>query len=453
MNKKFDLTEGPILGTLTKLALPIMGSAFIQMAYNLYDMYTVGNLGYKSVAAVGTASFYIMISFALVVLTRIGAEVHVAQSLGRKDINNAKNYATAAMQLAIFTAIIYMILGFLFQDYLIGFFNLNDAGVIEIAKNYLTIMIFSIPLLFINIILTGLFNAGGHSSVPFIASGIGLIVKIISNIILVFGGLGVKSFGVKGAAYGTIIAQVITFIVLIILLLITKTEYLKINIFKPLNNEYRMAILKLGAPAAIQNLIFTFISMIIGRIVAHFGVEAVSVQRIGAQIESVSWMTANGFATALSAFIGQNYGAKKNDRLVKGFYIGTKIVALIGLFATILLMVFPRQLFTIFIPEPEFVVKMGVDYLIILGISQFFQSLEISTNGAFNGVGKTHIPSIIGIVLQVARIPAAQILMTTSLGITGVWWAISMSTVLKGIIGVTTFYFLVIRKIKKSERI
>lgn len=453
MKKKFDLTQGPILETLTKLALPIMGSAFIQMAYNLFDMYTVGNLGYKSIAAVGTASFYVMISFSIIILTRIGAEVHVAQSLGRKDIHAAKRYTVAALQLAVFFAVLYMILGILFQNSLIGFFNLNDALVINLAKEYLTIMIFAMPFMFLNNIMTGLFNAGGLSSFPFVASFIGLIVKILSNIFLVLGAFSIPSLGVRGAAIGTIIAQVATFLILVFLMIKNKTEYLRVNVFKGSEMAYKLNILKLGAPAALQNFIFTFISMFIGRIVAVAGVEAVSVQRIGAQIESVSWMTANGFATALSAFVGQNYGAKKYDRLKAGFFTGTKIVAGIGLFATLLLMLMPRQLFMIFVKEPEFVIKMGIDYLIILGISQFFQSLEISTNGAFNGVGKTHIPSIIGIIFQTARIPAALLLMKTTLGINGVWWAISISTVFKGTIGVLTFYFLVIRRINHKEEL
>lgn len=451
MNKKLDLTQGPIVGTLTKLALPIMGSAFIQMAYNLFDMFTVGKLGYKSVAAVGTASFYIMISFSLVILTRVGAEVHVAQSLGRKDNEAASKYATGALQLALFSAVLYMILGFIFQDNLIAFFNLNDGGVINLAKEYLTIMIFSIPIMFLTVIMTGLLNAGGHSTIPFIASGIGLVVKILANAILVLELTGMTSLGVKGTAFSTIIAQTSTFLILLFFIVRSKTEYLHINIFRNINNDYRVNIWKLGLPAAVQNLIFTIISMIIGRIVAIAGVEAVSVQRIGAQIESVSWMTANGFSTALSAFIGQNYGAKKSERMIKGFYSGSIIVAGMGLFATGLLMIFPRQLFTIFIPEPEHVVQMGISYLFILGISQFFQSLEISTNGAFNGVGKTQIPSIIGIILQVARIPAALLLMKTALGIDGVWWAISMSTVLKGTIGIIAFYFMVIKKLKKES--
>lgn len=453
MSKKFDLTKGPIFSTLTKLALPIMGSAFIQMAYNLFDMYCVGNLGYKSVAAVGTASFYIMLSFSIVILTRIGAEVHVAQSLGRKDIESAKTYSTTALQLALITALIYAVLGFIFQNQLIGFFKLNDPSVIELAKQYLTIIILSIPFLFLNNIMTGLFNAGGLSHLPFYGALFGLIVKIIANIFFVLGFGNFFNLGVKGAALGTVVAQIATFLILLVLLIINKTEYLQVNVFRPLNTLYAKNIMKLGFPAAIQNFIFTLISMVIGRIVAVAGVEAVSVQRIGAQIESVSWMTASGFSTALSAFVGQNFGAKKYDRLVEGFIVGTKIVAGIGLFATLLLMLLPRQLFTIFIDKPEYVVNMGVSYLIILGISQFFQSLEISTNGAFNGVGKTHIPSIIGIILQGARIPAALILMKTALGINGVWWAISMSTVLKGIIGLIVFYILVIKKIKNGENI
>lgn len=449
--KKLDLTEGSIIGKLTKLALPIMGSSFILMAYNLFDMKFVGNLGYKAAAAVGSAGFFTMLSQALMTLCRVGSEVLVAQNLGRKDEKLARSYGSAAIQMTIILALLYAIAGYFLRYGFIGFFNLKDPEVIDIAIRYLTGLLFTIPLMFVNFVLVGIFNAGGYTSVPFMGNVAGVIVKIFSSYFLIYGGFGFKGIGVMGSVFGTILSGIVTFLILTGYLKSKKDEYLKINLLERSGFREMRYIARLGGPMALQSLIFSLISIFIGRIVSSAGVEAISVQRIGAQIESVSWMTASGFSSALSTFTGQNFGAGKNDRVVRGFYNGMMIVGGIGIFATILLMVFPRGLFTIFIREPEYVVKMGISYLVILGISQFFQSLEIATNGAFSGVGLTNIPATYTIILQILRIPAALILMRTSLGISGIWWAISMSTVLKGITGVIMYEYLVISKLKRGR--
>lgn len=453
MQKKIDLTEGNILKTLTRLALPIMGSSFIQMAYNLFDMKFVGGISYGAVTAVGTATFFMMLSQGLIMLCRVGAEVHVAQSLGKGDEKGASMYAETAMKLAIVLGLAYSFLGFLFSQQFIDFFNISDPEVVTMGVQYMEIMVISIPIMFINFLLIGIFNAGGYSDVPFLANAAGVVVKISMSWSLINGAFGLPALGVRGSALSTILAQGTTFLILLLFLKKRKDEYLQLNLLSPFRWDYAKRIVKVGGPAAVQSFAFSLISTFIGRIVSTASVKAASVQRIGAQIESVSWMTSSGFATALSAFTGQNYGAGKYDRVVAGFKKGTLIVGGIGIFATALLMLLPRQLFTIFIKEPEDVVQMGIAYLVILGLSQLFQSLEISTGGAFNGLGLTHIPSIINIFFQALRIPAALYLMNTSLGINGIWWAISISTVLKGIVGILVFYFRVIRRLEKDEPI
>ncbi|WP_459129448.1 MATE family efflux transporter [Guggenheimella bovis] len=444
MNRKTNLTEGSIQQKLFKLALPIMGSAFIAMAYNLYDMYTVGHISADSVAAVGTGGFYLMLSFAIGMLTRTGGEVLTSQSIGAGDEEKARAFSQSAIRLAIFLSSIYAFFVFLFRDPLIGFFQISDLSVVLKTHEYLSVVIWSVPLTITLNALTGIFNAGGNSRAPFYASILGLITKIVLNFFLV-NRLG---FGIRGAALATVSAQFIS----VLTLLIVKARssgYLKFIRFQRLGTEPYKKVLSLGAPAALQSLTFTLIAMYIGRLVSSFGKEAISVQRLGAQIESVSWMTSNGFGAALSAFVGQNYGAKKYDRAIDGFKVGTVIVALIGLCASLLLILLPRELFSIFIRE-DHVIEMGVVYLTILGISQFFQALEISTNGAFNGVGLTKFPSIIGISLQLLRIPSALFLKETVLGLSGIWWSISGSTVLKGTIGLLCFYLFVIRNLKKE---
>lgn len=450
MQKRIDLTEGDILQTLTRLALPIMGSSFIQMAYNLFDMKFVGSISYQAVTAVGTASFFLMISQSLIMLFRVGAEVHVAQSLGKGEMEKASVYATTSLKLGLFLSIVYSLVGFIFRREFINFFQIKDVAVVSMGIDYLSIIVISLPLMFMNYLLIGILNAGGYSNVPFLANAAGVLVKVSTSWALINGAFGLPAMGVKGSALSTILAQLLTFVILVKFQRGVSDEYLRFKWRTPIRGDIVKQILIVGGPSAINSLFFSLTSTFIGRIVSNASVMAASVQRIGAQIESVSWMTSSGFASALSAVTGQNYGAGKYKRVVEGFVKGTLMVAGIGVFATALLMLLPRQLFSLFISQPEEVVTMGINYLVILGISQLFQSFEISTEGAFAGLGLTQIPSVISILFTTLRIPAALFLMNTSLGINGIWWAISLSTVFKGIIGIFFFYWVVIRRLNQG---
>jgi Na+-driven multidrug efflux pump len=184
--------------------------------------------------------------------------------------------------------------------------------------------------------------------------------------------------------------------------------------------------------------------MIIARIIAGWGTTAIAVQKVGSQIESISWLTAGGFQSAMSAFIGQNLGARKLDRVKTGYFVGLAIVSVIGVFATVLLFFFAEPLFAVFVEESE-TITLGIDYLRILAASQLFMCIEITTAGAFYGLGKPFPPPIVGISFNALRIPMAIGLSATSLGLNGIWWAISISSILKGTV-LTAWYIILIRK-------
>ena len=190
--------------------------------------------------------------------------------------------------------------------------------------------------------------------------------------------------------------------------------------------------------------------MIIARLIAGWGDAAVAVQKVGSQIESISWMTAEGFASAVNAFIAQNYGANKKDRIKKGYYTAIRLMTVWGVVTSAALIFFPQVFFQIFIQEPD-VLPMGVDYLRILGVSQLFMCTEITTAGAFQGLGKTFPPAVEGVVLNLLRIPMALVLSATALGLNCVWWSISISSILKGII-LPAWFFVVLRRYLKAEK-
>ena len=440
---KTDLTKGSILKKLVILALPIMGTSLIQMAYNLTDMIWIGVLGSRAVTAIGAAGFYTWFAFALIVIPKIGAEVGVAQSVGRRDVHEAKSYIRHSVQMNVVFAVLYGTLMILFRKQLIQFFNIQGDDIVNMAVSYLVIVSTGMVFFFLPPVLTAIFNGHGDSKTPFIINTIGLITNMILDPILILGLGPIPRMGVAGAAIATIFAQFVVTMVFIYIIR-KKTDYFTgLNFLQKPDWMHIKRITRLGIPVALQSGAFTGIAMIITRILSRWGSTPIAVQSVGAQIESISWMTAGGFQTALSAFVGQNFGAKKWDRIYKGYYTAIGVISVIGIMATCLLVFFPGPVFSIFIREKG-VINEGIIYLRILGVSQLFMCIEITTAGAFNGTGKTIPPSIVGIVLNAMRIPGA-LLLSAAIGLTGVWWSISLSSVLKGLI-LTSWFILFLNR-------
>lgn len=173
--------------------------------------------------------------------------------------------------------------------------------------------------------------------------------------------------------------------------------------------------------------------MFLNRYVASYGAMPLAVASVGSNIESISWMTTEGFAAAITAFTGQNYGARFFQRVRSIYYTSMSLVGAIGIVATLVLLVFRYQLFHLFIPHDDQAISLGAIYLFIFGLSQFFMSVEIGASGFLNGIGDTRTPAITNSIFNVMRIPIARILMPI-MGVAGVWVAMSLSSLLKGIV-------------------
>lgn len=441
-----NLTKGPILKTLTKLAIPIMASSFLGTLYNITDMAWIGLLGAKAVAGVGVGGMFTWLSQGLVSLARMGGQVQVAQHIGRGEQEEAHGYAQAAVQMSALLGILFAAVVLILLKPLIGFFKLEDAEALAAAFSYTKIACGLIVFSFLSLTLTGLYTAQGDSKTPFAANLVGLAANMILDPVLILGPGPFPRLGVTGAAIATVTAQFIVMSILVMRILVTKKEnVLKgIQLFEKIPSKYVRGICKIGIPTALQGMAYCMISMVLTRMVSGFGAEAIATQRVGGQIESVSWNTADGFGAALNAFIGQNYGAGKMDRVKKGYRASLITVGVWGLFITLLFVCFPEQISGVFFHEPT-AIATAVGYMIIIGYSEAFMSVELMTVGALSGLGKTHLCSVISITLTSARIPLAIFLSSTALGLLGIWWALTATSVVKGIVFVMAFYWITAR--------
>ncbi len=449
--KRVDLLDGPIFTSLMSLALPIMATSLIQMAYNLTDMIWIGRLGSNPVAAVGAASIYVNLSSAISGITRTGGQVKLAQSIGKKDIKSAITYAQVAIQLGIVLTIIYSAVMISCVSPLIGFYKLNGFDVIQMAEDYLIVISFGLIFNIFNQIITGLITASGNSKTPFKITCTGLVMNIILDPILIFGIGAIPAMGVKGAAYATVFSQAVVSILFVLYLSKDQLIFSHMKMFEKPDIEVIKKIFKIGLPAGAQRAIFTAISMVLARLIANFGDNAIAVQKVGIQVEAISWMTADGFSVAVNSFIAQNYGAGNLKRTIQGYKTSMIAISVWGVISTLLLVLGAGPIFKVFINEPE-VLQQGIDYLVILGYSQFFMCIEIVTAGAFTGFSRSLPPTIVSVIFTAARIPLAILLAMTALGVNGVWWSITISSMFKGVI-TTLLFCLFLYKTSKQFKI
>ncbi len=441
MKQKVDLLRESIFPALTKLAVPIMATSLVQMAYNLTDMAWIGRLGSGAVTAVGSAGMYTWFSQGFAILARTGGQVKAAHSLGAGEEREAALYARGAIQLGLFFAFLYGMASFFGAGPLIGFFGLQDRQTIAAAEQYLRIAGGLVIFSYLNSILTGLFTAAGDSRTPFRANVAGLLFNVVLDPFLIFGIGPFPAMGAVGAAAATVLSQ---FAVSLIFWGKVRQEtqlFADFHLFLRTPLSYMKEIIRIGFPTAIQNLIYAGISMILTRLVAGWGDKAVAVQRVGSQIESVSWMVGDGFAAAINAFIGQNYGARQMERVKKGFFTAMAMTAVWGICTSSLLYFCAKPLFSLFISEAD-VLAGGVEYLRILAFSQLLMLVEQTAIGAFSGLGKTLYPSVVSVTLTSARIPLAYVLSGAGLGLAGIWWTLTLTSDAKGILLFFSFLFL-----------
>ena len=434
-----NLTKGPINRQLFNLAMPIMATSFIQMAYSLTDMAWVGRIGSEAVAAVGAVGILTWMSGSIALLNKVGSEVSVGQSIGARNEQDARQFASHNISIALLISICWAALLFLFANPILRIFELKEH-ITENAVTYLRIVSTGLPFVFLSAAFTGIYNAAGRSKTPFYISGTGLILNIILDPLFIFG----FGLGTNGAAYATWIAEASVFLIFVYQLRCRDALLGGFPFFTRLKKKYTRRIFKLGLPVATLNTLFAFVNMFLCRTASeqggHIGLMTFTT---GGQIEAITWNTSQGFSTALSAFIAQNYAAGRVERVLRAWYTTLWMTGIFGTFCTLLFVFFGNEVFAIFVPEQAAYEAGGV-FLRIDGYSQLFMMLEITMQGVFYGIGRTIPPAIISISCNYMRIPLAILFVRMGMGVEGIWWAVCITTVAKGLILLS--WFIIIKK-------
>lgn len=422
--KKIDLTKGNVFSVLMALALPVMGGSLLQFTYNLVDMLWVGRLGSDAVASIGSTSFFIGLGYAINAMVVIGGGIKVAHTVGREDIKDTKAYINASIVLNTLLGLGYALVLVFGGRSLIGFLNVGNKVVENNAYLYL---LWSAPMMFFaffNILFTRLLGSFGNNKVGFKISAVGIIINIILDPLFIYG----LHMGVVGASLATLIANSVMFV----LFLYKGKGILRYKRAIGIQKGKVIEVIRLGTPMAFQRILFTMVNILLARMIAGFGSDAIAAQKIGLQIEAVTYMVIGGLNGAVASFTGQNFGAKQYKRIHQGYRTAIGIGVLYAVITTAIFLLVPASLVKFFVVEAT-TIEIATVYLRIIALSQVFGALEMITNGLFTGIGIPKIAAHISIIFTMLRIPMALVFIRF-IGLNGVWWSIALSSVLKGMV-------------------
>ena len=439
MKTRINLLEGNILPALSALALPIMATSLIQMAYNLIDMIWIGKIGASAVASVGAAGMFMWLSNGLATLAKMGGQIKVGHALGAQKKEDAASYAQSSIQMGIVFAIGFGILSVVFADEMIGFFQLNSAQVIQDAKLYLMITCGLVIFSFMNQIFTGILTAMGNSRTSFIATGIGLVLNIVLDPLFIF----VFRWGMMGAAVATVIGQVVTALLAVWYLFHMKAVKLeKVSFlvsgrltkkFLPLGIcSFLSQISLVAAMAAINNMIRKYgaLDPVFGQ--TEYAQIPMAVVGIVMKFFQIVISISVGMAAGCIPIVGYNIGAGRKDRARALFTRLLTAEAAVGAAALLIVELFPRQLIAVFgaanesVYYTDFAVKSFRIYLCMM----IFACVNKATFIYLQSLGKALLSTVLSMVREVVFGVGFALLLPLFFGLDGVLYSMPVSDIL-----------------------
>lgn len=417
-----DLTEGKPTKLIFRFATPMLIGNVFQQVYNITDSIIVGKfLGKEALAAVG-ASFpliFLLISFIIGIAS--GSTILIAQFFGAKDIDKIRKTIDTLYIFLFFASITVTVLGIAFSESIFRLIKLPEEIIPQAS-------------LYMSVYLTGSIFFFGFNGTSSILRGLGdsktplyfLIISTIANVFFDILFVVVFKWGIEGAAIATVIAQAGAFFTTVIYL--NKTHPIINLSWRKLHwdKEIFRSSVRIGLPTGFQQTFVSIGMIALLRIVNDYGTNVIAAYSVAGRIDSMAGLPAMNFGTALSTYVGQNIGARKMQRVKLGLIATLNMSTWTALATSILIIIFRHQLMALFVND-EAVIRIGGEYLMIVGSFYIVFSSMFVIGGVMRGAGDTLIPMFITLLsLWLIRIPLAAIL-SKHFGVVGIWWAIPIA--------------------------
>ena len=439
-----DLTVGKESRLIFLFALPMLIGNVFQQMYNLVDSLVVGRfVGTEALAAVGVSFPILFLLIALVMGMTMGSTVILSQYYGAKDMERVRRTIETTTIFLFLSCLVITAAGLLSSEAILRLLR-TPPKILSLAKLYLTILFAGMVFLFGFNSLSAILRGLGDSKTPLYFLIVSTLINIALDLLFVL----VFRWGVAGVAWATVIAQGVSFLLGVLYIARSpKYEALHLDLRRMrFDREIFRHSIRIGLPSAVQQVLVAMGMMALSRIVNGFGTKVIAAYTAAGRLDSFAMMPAMNFSIAISAFVGQNLGANKPERVKRGYLSTQMMSGVVALSITAVMIMFRGSLIRLFNTDPE-VVRIGSQYLLIVGSAYLVFSLLFINNGVLRGAGDTIIPMFVTLIaLWAVRVPVAALL-SRSLGPDGIW----LSTPIGWVVGLVlnTAYYMTGRWMRK----
>ena len=416
---------------ILRLAWPVIWGQLGMLAFDLVDIFWIAKLGTQAVAGVAAAAFLDWAVYSFMGITTIGCATLVSQAVGAQNQKEAYDVSRESFHLGLLVSIFLLLFLWFGSPFIFHWMGL-DSKAHAAALAYYRGLILGTPIFFAFILTGQIFNAYGDTKTSnFILTGT-ICLNALLDPFFIFGWGPFPQWGAFGASFSSVLSFTVGAGVRFYFL--RKKSYIdSLTTYKKWSRAYFYRILSIGIPTASARLIWSLVYPLLSTLITPFGMSAMAALTMAHRIEGFAYCTAYGFSVAVSTLVGQNLGRKNSQAAREVAYQGKRLITFILLPMSLLFLLIPEVLMGFLSQDPE-VIAHGSSYLRIIGLLEIFWGWEMVFEGGFNGVGETRPYMLISVPLTLGRYPLAYLLVYgLGGGIHSIWWAISLSTLFKGI--------------------
>lgn len=393
MGSRMDMVNGSLGDKIIKYAIPLAVTGVLQQLFNAADLAVVGHFsGKEAMAAVGGNAPVIGLLVNLFVGISLGSNVIIAKSIGQKDNEKISKAVHTSVVVALLGGLFLAVLGELLAPGVVKMLDV-PGDVYPLAVKYLRIYLAGMPVILLYNFEAAIFRSCGNTQTPLVALVVSGILNVVLNLFFVRG-LGMD---VDGVATATVLSNLVSSVILFVALMRTELA-VRINPRKlRVHGDVLGQILKIGIPAGIQGMIFSFANIIIQSAVNSLGTTVMAASSAAYNLEIFSYYIMNSFGQTCTTFVGQNYGAGKGDRCRKVL----KLCLLQSIVSTAavsgLILLFSHPLLSIFNTDPDVIAagQIRLEYIFFAYLFSFAQEV---LSGYLRGFGVSFIPAVCAVV-------------------------------------------------------
>ena len=419
MNNKMATMEMKKL--ILSMAFPIMISMLVQALYNIVDSIFIAHISQNALTAVSLAFPIQTIMIAFACGTAVGVNTLISRYLGEKKEKEAIQIASHGILLSLLNGLIFALFGIFGVKWFLSSYT-SDPEIILLGQSYLRICLLFSFSIFIQITYERIMQATGHSVYNMVMQGMGAIINIILDPILIFG----LQMGVTGAAIATVTGQIIA---MAIGIWITKYKIKEIEFtMKNFSLSFSMIknIYEIGIPAILMQSLLSIMNLFMNSILVSFNVLAVSVFGIYFKISQFVYMPVNGINNAIIPVVSFNYGAKNKERIHQALKFSLFLSIVLMSMGTLLFQFFPESILFLFDANEE-LLKIGIPALRTISIGFIFSGISIIFCSILQATNKQNLSLLISLMRQIILlIPLVYVLMHT-FGLETGWMAFPLS--------------------------